>query len=102
MAHRTDMEHRIEKTPRGFALKVTLNIHGGLHARPAARLAREAQRYVADIQLSDGAGEADAKSMLDVLSLAPSANAELTLLANGPDALQALQGLADFLPTLES
>ena len=41
------MEDVIEETPRGLALRLTLNLRGGLHARPAARLAQEAQRYLA-------------------------------------------------------
>ena len=36
------MEDVIEETPRGLALRLTLNLRGGLHARPAARLAQEA------------------------------------------------------------
>ena len=72
------MEDVIEETPRGLALRLTLNLRGGLHARPAARLAQEAQRYAADIQLIGETGEVDAKSMLDILSLAPPANAELS------------------------
>lgn len=91
----------IEKTPRGLALRLSLNLKSGLHARPAARLAQEAQRHTADILLICDNGEADAKSMLDVLSLSPAPNAELTLLANGPDARVALQSLADVLGNLQ-
>lgn len=65
------MEDVIEETPRGLALRLTLNLRGGLHARPAARLAQEAQRYAADIQLIGETGEVDAKSMLDILSWRP-------------------------------
>ena len=88
----------IEETPRGLALRLTLSLKNGLHARPAARLA---QRHDADILLICDNGEADAKSMLDVLSLSPAPDAELTLLANGPDARVALQSLAQFLANLQ-
>lgn len=67
----------------------------------AARLAQEAQRYAASIQLISDTGEVDAKSMLDILSLAPPPNAELTLLADGRDAREALCGLARFMSTLQ-
>ena len=67
----------------------------------AARLAQEAQRYASDIQLVSDTGEVDAKSMLDILSLAPPANAELTLVAQGDDAREALCGLAQFLTNLQ-
>ncbi|WP_165069314.1 HPr family phosphocarrier protein [Desulfovibrio sp. ZJ200] len=95
------MEDAIEITPRGLALRVSLCLRGGLHARPAARLAQEAQRYSSAIQLISETGAADAKSMLDILSLAPPADAELTLLADGEDAREALCGLARFLTTLQ-
>jgi len=91
----------IEETPRGLALRLTLSLKNGLHARPAVRLAQEAQRHDADILLICDNGEADAKSMLDVLSLSPAPDAELTLLANGPDARVALQSLAQFLANLQ-
>lgn len=95
------MEDAIEQTQRGLALRINLSLRSGLHARPAARLAQEAQRYSAAIQLISDTGEVDAKSMLDILSLAPPANAELTLLAQGDDAREALCGLARFLTTLQ-
>ena len=95
------MEDAIEQTPRGLALRICLGLRNGLHARPAARLAQEAQRYASDIQLVSDTGEVDAKSMLDILSLAPPANAELTLLAQGDDAREALSGLAQFLTNLQ-
>ena len=95
------MEDAIEQTPRGLALRVCLNLRNGLHARPAALLAQEAQRYAASIQLISDTGEVDAKSMLDILSLAPPPNAELTLLADGRDAREALCGLARFMSTLQ-
>ncbi|MBO4300962.1 MAG: HPr family phosphocarrier protein [Desulfovibrio sp.] len=95
------MDEEIDQTPRGLSLRVSVGLRNGLHARPAARLAREAQRYSADILLISETGEVDAKSMLDILSLAPPADAELTLLANGPDAREALQGLARFFTNMQ-
>ena len=95
------MEETIEETSRGLSLKLCLGLRNGLHARPAARLAQEAQRYTSTIQLISDTGEVDAKSMLDILSLAQPANAELTLVAKGDDAREALCGLAQFLTNLQ-
>jgi phosphocarrier protein HPr len=95
------METKIEQTPRGMAMKVCLSLPHGLHARPAARLAQEAQRYAADIRIVTDTGEVDAKSMLDILSLAPQANTDLLLLAEGSDAREALLGLSHFLLELQ-
>ena len=83
----------VQETPEGLVLPVTLHTRGGLHARPAARLAQEAQK-------SDN-GTADAKSMLDILSLAISTGCTLTLLARGDDAREALTALADYLENLQ-
>ena len=77
-------------------------MRGGLHARPAAKLAQEAQRFTADIRIETENGQADAKSMLDVLSLALPQDAELTLTASGPDARAALEGLAVYLDSLRN
>ena len=82
----------VQETPEGLALPVTLHTRGGLHARPAARLAQEAQHFSSDIQI---------QSMLDILSLAISAGCSLTLLARGDDAREALTALADYLENLQ-
>ncbi|THB71146.1 MAG: HPr family phosphocarrier protein [Desulfovibrio sp.] len=72
----------------------------GLHARPAARLAQEAQRFASDIQLIQGDLEVDAKSILDILSLAAGQGCALTLKAEGEDAGQALDHLSTFIENL--
>ena len=95
------MAHSIRETPRGLALNLILNLRGGLHSRPAARLARAARQYAADIRCITETGEADAKSMLDLLSLAPGANAQVLLLANGADAREALLDLGSLLADMQ-
>ena len=72
-----------------------------IRARPAARLAQEAQNFSSDIQIQSDNGTADAKSMLDILSLAISTGCTLTLLARGDDAREALTALADYLENLQ-
>lgn len=66
----------------------------GLHARPAGKISQEAQRYAAAITIYSRDAEADAKSILDVLTLAAPQGTELTLRAHGPDAALALEGLS--------
>ena len=95
------MAHSIRETPRGLALNLIHNLRGGLHARPAARLAKAARRYASDIRCITENGEADAKSMLDLLSLAPGANAQIILLANGGDAREALLDLGGVLADMQ-
>lgn len=66
----------------------------GIHARPAGKISQEAQRYSATITVHSSEAEADAKSILDLLSLAAPQGAELRLRAQGPDAAQAINSLA--------
>ncbi|WP_028578075.1 HPr family phosphocarrier protein [Desulfomicrobium escambiense] len=65
----------------------------GLHARPAGKISQEAQRYAASISVHSGGMEADAKSILDLLSLAAPQGTELRLRAQGPDAVEAISSL---------
>jgi phosphocarrier protein len=66
----------------------------GLHARPAGKISQEAQRYAASITVRSCDVEADAKSILDLLSLAAPQGTELILRAQGPDAGAAISGLS--------
>ncbi|MGH2750786.1 MAG: HPr family phosphocarrier protein [Actinomycetota bacterium] len=68
----------------------------GLHARPAAAFVREANKFSSDIRVILGEKKANAKSILDVLSLDAGQNAKIRISAEGDDAeraLDALQGL---------
>ena len=67
----------------------------GLHARPAAKLAQTAQKFDAAITIASGTQEVDAKSILDILTLAAGHGTNLELRAKGEDAKCALDALAD-------
>lgn len=95
------MAHSIRETPKGLALNLILNLRGGLHSRPAARLAKAARRYSSDIRCITETGEADAKSMLDLLSLALVPQAQIILLANGEDARAALNELGAVIADMQ-
>lgn len=69
----------------------------GLHARPAAKFAERAALFVSDISVSKGPRSADAKSILLVLTLDLRQGDRVTLRAEGPDALRAVQDLADLM-----
>jgi len=65
----------------------------GLHARPAARLAREAQKFSSRITLFCQNQEVDAKSILDILTLALGPGCNVEIRAQGEDAHGALEHL---------
>jgi phosphotransferase system HPr (HPr) family protein len=73
----------------------------GLHARPAAKVAKLAQRYRAKVFLKKGQRKAEAASILDVLSLACSQGTELEILAEGEEASEAVEAIATLLEELE-
>ena len=68
----------------------------GLHARPAARLVEAAGRFSSSIILCHQGTEANAASILDVLTLAAGPGAEITIRVSGPDAKAALAAIRLF------
>lgn len=73
--------------------EVVVASENGLHARPAGKLAQEAQSFEADILLVHDDQQVDAKSILDILTLAASAGSVVELRATGADAEAALDKL---------
>jgi PTS hybrid protein len=65
---------------------LTLRNSVGLHARPAALLARLASRYDAEVSVND----VDATSVLALMGLGLGQGEELRVRADGPDADDAL------------
>ena len=83
-------------TKRGTR-KVPLLHKTGLHMRPAGRIMETASRFKADVQLSWGDRTANAKSILEMLSLAVPPGVELTLEAHGSDADRALDAIESLI-----
>jgi phosphocarrier protein HPr len=79
--------------------ETTLTVHHkvGLHARPAALFVQTASQFKCDIKVTHGEREADAKSILGVLTLGVNQRAIITLRAEGEDADQALEALESLI-----
>jgi len=73
----------------GPAVRRTLRIHNrlGLHARPAAMLARKAAEFDARVKVNG----VDATSVLALMGLGLTGGAELELIASGPQAAEAVE-----------
>jgi phosphotransferase system HPr (HPr) family protein len=69
----------------------------GLHARPAALFVQTANRFQSEITIQYGENRANAKSILEVLTLGASNAAEITISAQGDDAPQALKALEELV-----
>src|SRR5262245_40795040 len=65
-----------------------------LHARPASLLVRLATQHAAKIEIKNGECRADAKSILEVLTLRAAKGCEVEILAMGDDAEAALEAIA--------
>ena len=74
-------------------LQVTSRL--GLHARAAANLVRVASQFKSSLTLQrlDGNAEADAKSILSILTLAASRGTDLKIVASGEDEQEALEAV---------
>ena len=76
------------------ARDLVLPLAHGLHARPAARLAREAARFDAALRIGSGDRMAPADSPVAMLALALPHGAAIRLEATGPEAEAALDAVA--------
>jgi len=72
---------------------IRINNRLGLHARPAAIIARTAQQFKAQIWIIDHNRKADAKSILDILCLGIPHKATITIKVSGQDCVEALNTL---------
>ena len=76
---------------------VTIRNNVGLHARPATFFIQKANSYKCSIWVEKGDRRVNAKSLLGVLSLGIVQDMEITLLADGEDENEALEGLIDLI-----
>lgn len=69
----------------------------GMHARPAAEFVKLAGSFTSEITVSKDGLEVNGKSIMGVLMLAAEQGSTLRLVAEGDDAGQALDALADLV-----
>ena len=74
--------------PASFKQAITLT--GDLHARPAGALAVAAAKFASAVSLIVGTSSADAKSVLGVMGLGATSGQHITVVAQGPDAEEAV------------
>lgn len=69
----------------------------GLHARPAEMFVRLAQKFNAKIEVVRDNYRVEATSMMDMLTLGAAKGTQLSLEAEGDDAQQAVDALAELI-----
>ncbi len=73
--------------------EVTLLNRTGLHARPAAKLVQMTKKFRSKISIIKGDQEADAKSVIRILSLGAEQWDKIVIKADGEDEKEAFEAL---------
>ncbi|AHK22156.1 HPr family phosphocarrier protein [Candidatus Hepatoplasma crinochetorum] len=63
----------------------------GLHARPASIVVQQASKFKSNIKLIANGKEANLKSIMSIMALGVKTNTEITIIADGNDAKEALE-----------
>jgi phosphocarrier protein HPr len=77
-----------------YRRRVMVKAEHGLHIRPCTAVAQMAMKFRSRVRLSKPGQQADAKSILDLMTLAAGPGSELDLEVDGPDAPDAMEHLA--------
>jgi phosphocarrier protein FPr len=76
---------------------IVISHAAGLHARPASLVAATARRFTSDLRLFKGDHEANARSVVAIMSLDVAKGETVRILASGADAREAVLALTDAL-----
>jgi len=76
---------------------VQIENKNGLHARPAAEIVKCAAKFRSEITIVKDDLDVNGKSIMGVMMLAAEHGSSITLRAEGPDADQALEALAQLV-----
>lgn len=77
--------------------EVSITNEVGLHARPATFFIQKANSYRSVIWVEKDERRVNAKSLLGILSLGISQGMNITLIADGQDENEAVEGLAELI-----
>lgn len=78
---------------------VTVVHRQGLHARPASLFVEAAKKFASRVTVKKGRKIVDGKSIMGILTLAAGRGARIAIIAEGPDATDTLERLADLVTT---
>ncbi|AAT75923.1 MULTISPECIES: HPr family phosphocarrier protein [Mesoplasma] len=67
----------------------------GLHARPATAIISAASKYGSDIQIVSGSKSGNLRSIMNILSMQIKNGDEITIIADGSDAEEAVAGIKE-------
>jgi len=84
-------------SPGGARRRATVVNQRGLHARPAAKFAKLAQGFDADVRVAAKGHNVSALSIMGLMMLGAAPGTELEITATGNDAAAAAAALAAFI-----
>jgi len=76
---------------------VTVIHRQGLHARPAALFVQLAKSFTSRVSVRKGRKNVDGKSIMGLLTLAAKHGSRVSIVADGPDARDAVDCLSNFV-----
>ena len=82
-----------------YTQEVTINNEVGLHARPATYFIRKANEFKSGIWVEKDERRVNAKSLLGVLSMGIVSGTTISLIADGADEEDAINGLKALIET---
>ena len=77
--------------------KFTIRNRLGIHARPAAKLAKTANQFESTVRVMKDGLEVNGKSIMGIMMLAAAQGNVIEIEAEGPDEEQALRALGDLI-----
>ena len=80
-----------------FLKEVVVQNQVGLHARPATFFIQKANEYKSNVWVEKDERNVNAKSLLGVLSLGITRGVNITIIAEGVDEEEAVEGLIDLI-----
>lgn len=80
---------------------ITVQIKGGLDARPGAMLVQIASQFESSVYIETENKRINAKSIMGMMSLGIAKDAQLTVITEGSDEEQALEAIDKYLSVAE-
>jgi len=74
--------------------RITIKNRAGIHARPAALLVQTANSFDSDIYLEKDSERINGKSIMGIITLGATYNAEINIIADGNDEEEAGEAIA--------
>ena len=82
-----------------YVKEVLVKNKAGLHARPATFFIQKANEFKSSIWVEKDERKVNAKSLLGVLSLGIVGGTNVKIFADGPDEIDAVEGLVELIET---